>query len=111
MGELNWLAGGSIGDLTPIFADILTERRSQEIKWGGRTIANNPALSPTQRLAIVTEEYGECAIELGGLLGNRVARAVNDHGSPENLRKELVQLGACVVGWIEWLDQHPEETR
>lgn len=78
-----------------ILYDIIDERERQDQKWGDQS-ANANVLWST----VLTEEVGE------------VAEAVlkldfEDHeGTHDDLRKELVEVAAVAVAWIEALDKN-----
>ncbi len=78
-----------------IWTAILIERARQETKWGkahgwGEGDCSSPSLGDTVRATVLTEEVGE------------VARAVLDKRA-DDLRKELVQVAAVAVAWLEAL--------
>lgn len=92
--------------ITPLgsaIAAVLAEReRHDELKAAGRflhTIAD-AEMADADRLAALVEEIGEVARALQERSGS-----VNDRrGSDVDLRKELSQVAAIAVGWIERLD-------
>jgi hypothetical protein len=76
-----------------IWAAITRERFQQRAKWGGdhdwgRGDCSSPLVAPMVKAAVLSEECGE------------VARAVLDN-DPEQLRRELVQVAAVAVAWLE----------
>lgn len=76
-----------------MFALINAERDRQETKWGGRHDWGSgscaaPNLAATVKAAVLAEEAGE------------VARAVLDQDEA-GLRRELVQVAAVCVAWLE----------
>jgi hypothetical protein len=78
---------------TKAFAAIDAERRRQQAKWGGdhewgRGDCSSPLVAGVVKAAVLSEECGE------------VARAVLDN-DPEQLRRELVQVAAVAVAWLE----------
>lgn len=78
-----------------IYNLIDAERLLQQDKWEhphdwGQGDCSSLDVEPITKVAVLTEELGE------------VARAVLEN-DPESLRGELVQLGACVVAWLEAL--------
>lgn len=84
----------SMGSPFTVFDDIRDEHiRQRELKEAGRFpyLITDHEMSDLTRLAILTEELGE------------VARAIQDE--PDNLRAELVQLAACCVAYVQWLDR------
>lgn len=79
--------------------DISNERRRQDkLKAEGRFTATcADPISNDRRLSILVEEVGEVARASLGQAG-----AVQDGG---NLRKELVQVAAIALAWIEGIDR------
>lgn len=73
-----------------IFQAIAAERTRQMVKHPGHTIADD-STELYKKLAILVEEVGE------------VSRAMLD-GKPDDMRKELVEVAACAVGWLESLN-------
>jgi NTP pyrophosphatase (non-canonical NTP hydrolase) len=69
-----------------IYAEINAERARQEAKFPGRTPAHD--IGDLLKLAVLHEESGE------------VANALIE-GDREGLRKELVQVAAVCVAWLE----------
>lgn len=68
---------------------IVFERMSQEKKHGDESCAS-PSNTDAKRLAILVEEVGE------------VAKAMTyDNGNEDELQKELVQVAAVCVAWLE----------
>jgi NTP pyrophosphatase (non-canonical NTP hydrolase) len=88
-----------------IFQEISAERARQDmLKAEGRfefTCAD-PESSDWYALAVLTEEVGEAARAVLGKHGK-----VLDGG---DLRKELIQVAAVAVAWIEGLDHPHRET-
>lgn len=85
-----------------IFADIGRERERQEdLKAAGKftfTLAD-PA-DCGNKSAVLGEEFGEvCCAALN------VAGSSTDGPERGDLRKELIQLAACAVAWVEALDR------
>lgn len=80
----------------PELDDVQTERRRQEsLKAQGKfshTCADGE-IGNHQKLAILTEEVGE------------VARALNDNEAWKDLYKELCQVAAVCVAWMEYLNR------
>ncbi len=97
MGYTIW-PDGSIGEA---LRDVYNERlRQEQLKADGRFKYTCADREPTnvEKFAILGEEIGEVArvvVEMGGL--------ANDvHG--KNLKKELIQVAAVCIAWIESLD-------
>lgn len=81
--------------MTP-YDEIRAERARQRAKWGavhawGSGDCSSPDVAEPVKLAVLTEEVGE------------VARAMLD-GRPAELRRELVQVAAVAVAWLEGLE-------
>ena len=76
--------------------------RQEQLKKAGRfahTLAD-PEMSHQGRLACLGEEFGEVAgavVQCTGLSNDR-------QDGRDDLKKELIQLGACVVAWLEALE-------
>ena len=78
-----------------IFAEVRKERGRQEAQWGephpwGIGDCSNPDMEDYVKAMVLTEECGE------------VNRAVLDK-NPLQLRRELVQVAAVAVAWLEAL--------
>lgn len=83
-----------------VYDEIARERVRQEtLKAEGRfryTLADEPGLSDGERLAALLEEIAEVG---KAMLGERML--VSDGG---NKRKELIEVAACAVAWVEAID-------
>lgn len=81
--------------------DIVAERhRQDDLKLAGRfayTCAD-PELTHAERLTVLGEEFGEVCHEVNEAIGGH-AKLRRD-----KLRKELVQVAAVAVAWIEAID-------
>jgi hypothetical protein len=89
-----------------ILHDVAAERLRQERLCAAgefpATLAHDSHLTPSDKLAVVAEEFGEVAeIIADGLAARRAPDA--DH-----LREELIQVAACCVAWVEYLDDGGE---
>lgn len=76
-----------------VFGAINVERERQSGLWAepgrwGRGDCSSAEVADIVKAAVLSEEAGE------------VARAVLD-GSPRDLRRELVQVAAVAVAWLE----------
>jgi hypothetical protein len=76
-----------------VFDLIIDERQRQAGQWGGPHAWGSGDCSSLEvaepvKVMVLTEEVGE------------VARAVLD-GDPEQVRRELVQVAAVAVAWLE----------
>lgn len=80
-------------DMEDVFELIRAERRRQDAKWGPENRLQTG--NPDKRMTILTEEHGE------------VAKAVNEHDR-EGMLKELVQVAAVAVAWLERPHEAPE---
>lgn len=82
--------------------EIQSERRRQDkLKAAGRfefTCAD-AGLTNAEKLACLTEELGELAQEVLTQEGRRLARDTT--GTPAGLRRELVQVAAVALAWLE----------
>lgn len=70
-----------------VLDDIVTERHLQDIKWGAPCLTN-----PDRWNTILVEEVGE------------VSNAINEKDW-DNLKKELVQVAAVAVAWLESIER------
>lgn len=70
-----------------LWEEILQERKRQDKKWGDQR-----NLSDMRWLGIVTEEIGETAEEV-----------LSD--SPEKMRKEVIEVCASALVWLECIDR------
>lgn len=81
-----------------IFELIRLERKRQDDKWNN----NSSNHHPLERNSILLEEIGEVAKE--------VNQYTFDNKSPDDMKKELVQVAAVVVAWLEnvkiWQEEH-----
>ena len=110
--RIDWFAPGAMLALM----DIGTERLAQEEKYPGTTCAALD-MTPTDKATILMAEVGEVCEEakmlrwprtiparLGGhALGREVEIA-------RRLRRELVQVAAIAVAWIEAVDRQLDAT-
>ena len=80
-----------------VYAEIDAERDQQSKKWGGphqwgEGDCSSRLVDETVKLAVLTEETGE------------VARALlDDPDDTDGLRRELIQVAAVAVAWLEAL--------
>lgn len=78
-----------------ILFDIIDERKRQDEKWGDQSVKNNYIW-----LAILMEEIGE--------ISEAILKEVNWLDG----RKELIQIAAVAVAWIEKLDkEHGQKSK
>lgn len=80
-----------------IWQAILEERERQAVQWGephwwGVGDCSSPNVAAPVKVAVLAEELGE------------VARALLDN-DPDGLRRELIQVAAVAVAWLEAVDQ------
>jgi hypothetical protein len=77
--------------------EILLARERAHLKHGANSIEAIPADDP-RWLSILVEELGEVAHEL----------TYDSGGSPQTVRRELIDLAAVATAWIEAIDQEAE---
>lgn len=73
---------------------VSAERDRQEEIFGHQTEAGRWAISPTEKLAVLSEEVGE------------VSKALCN-GEANGVREELLQVAAVCVRWAEAFDDDP----
>lgn len=80
-----------------VLKEVVGERARQIVKWGGpeKDGVENPNQSNYIRLRTLAEEFGEVAEAMG---------RPEDGNGKRNLRKELLQVAAVAVAWVEGLD-------
>lgn len=81
--------------LMAIIDDVRAERRAQDAFWGDQSAKPDSIM-----LAILVEEVGEAATAVLRRDDPRSDR----HRAVQHLRKELVQVAAVAIQWIEHLD-------
>ena len=74
------------------FAQIIAEQKRQLIKWG---VQNHENL---HWLGIVVEELGEVSKKL-------------IEGKTGEMERELVQLAACSIAWLECIERNKQPPR
>ncbi len=79
-----------------ILVEVSAERDRQDAKWGGEP--GTERRDDHTYAAVIGEEFGE------------VCQAWIERDTSA-LRKELVQLAACAVAWVEELDNGGARTR
>lgn len=86
-----------------ILARVKTERRRQErlredVKFAWSCATTDPAVSNSDKLAVLAEEFGEVARHVAEELidSRRLERA--------KLQKELIEVAAVAVAWAESLE-------
>ena len=78
------------------FAAVQAQAMAAHVKHGKNSILNRE-ISNEKRLVALAEEFGE------------VANAMTyDEGDPIKLVRELLQVAAVAVTWVEALDGHPQ---
>ena len=82
-----------------VLSDVQDERERQIVKWGGPEGdgVENPLQSNYVRLRVLAEEFGEVAEAMG---------RPEDGNGKGDLRKELIQVAAVAVAWVEGLDDY-----
>ncbi len=90
------MTGGDL--LVSIMGHVMEERMRQIAKWGGPEAdgVENPGQSNYVRLRVLAEEFGEVAEAMG---------RPEDGNGKGDLRKELIQVAAVAVAWVEGLDR------
>jgi hypothetical protein len=110
-----------LGTTATVLQEVLVERRRQDEKWG---VQNHPDVRPqfegldqsdrcriyeikTARDAItVTEEAAENGLlSWPDILLEETSEAIEATVDPEALRRELIQVAAVAVAWIESIDR------
>lgn len=103
-----------------IFDEIINELDNQdELKEKGKflyVLKDSDTLFPmSEKLCVLAEEFGEVSKEVTEKIihdgmckkdGNSLG--CTDPTHIVRLRKELIQLAACCVGWIECIDEKTE---
>jgi hypothetical protein len=89
-----------LGPTETALLDVFEERQRQETIWPGQTLAG-PSMTDVERLAIVAEEFGEVAHDAV----DATWPTTGYRPAPADLRRELVQLAACCVAWVEAIDE------
>jgi H2-forming N5,N10-methylenetetrahydromethanopterin dehydrogenase-like enzyme len=107
-----------------IFTDIQSERyRQEQLRQSGKFLwtCSDTTRSNEEKLAVLAEEFGEISKEVveGIIKGGKLATAFNEktlelaHSLSKELntklRKELVQVAAVCVAWIEAIDQEAKK--
>jgi hypothetical protein len=90
--------------LWTVVDDVTAERARQDnLRDMGafRATLADEGLSASDRLAVVAEEFGEVAEHVADALTGAAGRPLDERG----LREELIQLAACAVAWVEYLDK------
>jgi len=89
-----------LSDLT--LAAVQAEATSAHLRHGVHSMLG-PAYTSGQRLAILMEEVGEVAHELTYDAGGPGV----GEGDPERLVRELVQVAAMALSWVEAIEGEP----
>ena len=94
-----------------IFQDIDVERdRQDELKALGKfpmTCADLEMTHP-ERLSVLVEEVGEVSHEVNEAIGRQPTNRKEAALRRADLRKELVQVAAVCVAWVEAIDREME---
>jgi NTP pyrophosphatase (non-canonical NTP hydrolase) len=83
---------------TDIVLRVLNERVRQDAKWG----YPRPELTDAEWLTILTEEVGEAA--------EATLEVRFGIGSVKTLKRELIQVVAVGIAWLEHLEVRPVDT-
>lgn len=117
MGYTIW-PDGFRGDA---FQDVNRERDRQEhLKETGKFLFTcaNPGISSEKKLSVLAEEFGEVSKEVveEGITDDKYRQAKEPCMPPHRemyfnrrLRKELVQVAAVCIAWIESLDDQKQQ--
>lgn len=95
-----------IANRTNVFHGVFLEmKRQQRLKEEGRFkyTCRDPEMSHPERITVLMEEVGEAAravLELGDLANDK-------HNA--NLRKELIQVAAVALSWVEGMDERDSQ--
>lgn len=96
--------------MSAVFEELAAERARQDAKWGPQ---NHPGVDPFVDYGIPTADVARTACETaakqrsvtwGHILVEELAEAL-EAGSEAALRRELVQVAAVAVAWIECIDR------
>ncbi len=109
----------SMKRIAVIFENILDERKRQEdLRKEGKFLHTcaSDGITSADRLAILSEEHGEIARDVNEIqVANAKRNATGDvtwnqdiAARKRHARKELIQLAACCVAWVEYLDRKAE---
>ena len=99
-----------------IFAEVMNERgRQLSLVASGKHAWSmcNPDISQARKLVVLAEEFGEVSKEvcehmnLHDMARHEILDATQEKQIAliANIRKELIQIAAVAVGWIEALDK------
>lgn len=100
------------GNFRDIAAEVLNENRRQEILWGEQNHPNGTGERSDEIKANNAKQWCEAARRKGMLtwkyiLYEEVMEAFAE-SSPSELRKELVQVAAVALSWIDNIDRESE---
>lgn len=93
-----------------ILQEVLAERRRQHEKWGKQDFPDGTKTTESnqQYLSALKEKNDEAAtkgsLSFAEILREEFVEAVTEE-NPDNLRKELVQVAAVCVQWIQAIDE------
>lgn len=95
----------------PIAAEIIGERKRQEVKWGEQhhPSGTGPKYKPeADRARAVCDAAAKAGnVTWQHILHEEVLEAFAED-DPERLRRELVQVAAVALNWIEDLDSRTD---
>lgn len=83
--------------MSDVLAEVAQERDRQDAKWGQQNH------SPAGWLAVLVEEVGEAAQQIAQGWVEPITGGQRDYSA--NLRRELIQVAASAVAFIECLDR------
>jgi hypothetical protein len=103
--------------ISTVLDEVASERmRQEQLKASGKflwTCADNVALrqkveraiTEPEKLAVLGEEFGEVSKEVvEEIIANDRLEPAKAAASRSKLRKELLEVAACCVAWVESLD-------
>lgn len=110
MGEQDGDAGVP-GSLARVLADVRDERVAQDERWGMQVLPDGTGGHGTVAAASAARDETEAAARAGGLtwrhiLAEEVMEAFAEE-DPQRLRRELIQVAAVAVKWVQALDRRP----
>lgn len=105
-------------DTENVVEEVLRERRRQEqLKAAGKFLwscsddsfklpdGGTGAVTSSDKLAVLSEEFGEAAREVTEIL-IKASKGEDPNGNYCALRKELIQVAAVCVAWVESLEAY-----
>ncbi|GAB2922851.1 hypothetical protein ACFMQL_30180 [Nonomuraea fastidiosa] len=114
MGQQDGDAGVP-GSLARVLAEVRDERVAQDERWGMQVLPDGTGGHGTVAAADAARDETETAARAGGLtwrhiLAEEVMEAFAEE-DPQRLRRELIQVAAVAVKWVQALDRRPAGDR